>query len=1149
MSPIADFVKSLIDGNEREVRKLQAVVAQINALEPELLALSDEELRARGPRFRQQIQEELAKRLTPEELAARGTEYQRTLQEILDQILPEVFATVREASRRTLGEGNPPDHPRAMRHFDVQLMGGIVLHQGRIAEMRTGEGKTLVATLPISLNALSGDGVHLATVNDYLAKRDARWNGPIYHMLGLSVAIIQHGTRPGEEPAYLYDPEYESDDPAFQHLRPISRREAYLADITYGTHAEFGFDYLRDNLEFDVNALRQRPLNFAIVDEVDSILVDEARTPLIISGFAEESTEIYNRVDRVVRGLVAERDYTVDEKQKTATLTDEGVQRVERGLGIQNIADDMRVLGVVNASLKAHYVFKKDFDYVVYTHKGENGARGEQEIVIVDEFTGRLMFGRRYSEGLHQAIEAKENVRVQHESQTIATVTYQNYFRMYRKLAGMTGTAKTEENEFRKIYNLDVVQIPTNRPMIRQDHPDVVYKTEEAKLRGCTFEILQLFCRKQPVLVGTRSIEVSERLGDRLSADNLQILAMVWLLRDQVYHAKGLSKEEQRQKHDFLNRKLLYGPDRGKLTAEERRERFESVRDLWPMAREFGINPDVLADENIERLAGILGVENRGRLRLALTQGVPHSVLNAKYHEKEAQIIAEAGRAGAVTIATNMAGRGVDIILGGTPDPHADGTGRLRLEEIREPFALARKLHAGRDAVSRYLHGRLSPETRQTMEVDLFEGATTISEKLAEALVADLNQVIAGPSIYDAQRFASVVLSDEAREMLANGESAGASTSMLNRRLLESAYPRELARGYSPAEAQLVRELGGLHILGTERHEARRIDNQLRGRAGRQGDPGSSRFYLSLEDEVWRLFGDRGHFLLGSWPEEEPVEAKLLTKAIARAQKKVEERNFGIREHTLKYDDVMNEQRRVIYEQRKQILLSGQEWNGVRYPPIDLRSNIFEYLDELVRNAIATHCPPDADGSEWNIPALYRALHEYFEVSRFLDERDLYEKTPEEMHELLMETAERVYQEREQLFTPEVVRELERAVALHVVNEKWVAHLDAMEYLREGIHLRAYAQVDPLVAYTKESYEMWLALQADIRQEIVRWAFYVRPTVQPVETPKYHVVESGGDEGAEQSRTIRKKNGKVGRNAPCPCGSGKKYKHCCLNKE
>ncbi|HEX3000066.1 MAG TPA: preprotein translocase subunit SecA [Armatimonadota bacterium] len=991
MTPLENILK-ILDGNEREVRKLRKTVDEVNAFEPELLALTDSQVHERAVGMRSRIQETLAKKLTPEELQEKGQEYYLALQDVLNSILPEVFALVREASRRTLGGGRPPQDPHAMRHFDVQLMGGIVLHQGRIAEMKTGEGKTLVATLPVSLNALSGDGVHLATVNDYLAKRDARWNGPVYHMLGLSVAVIQH------DASYLYDPDFETEDESLNHLRPVTRREAYLADITYGTHAEYGFDYLRDNLEFDVNALQQRPLNYAIVDEVDSILIDEARTPLIISGFAEESTELYTRVDRVVRQLTEERDYKVDEKQRTATLTEEGVDRVEHGMGIANLADDMRVMGIVNASLKAHFIFRKDTDYVVYQHKGENGHAGEQEIVIVDEFTGRLMFGRRYSEGLHQAIEAKENVRVQHESQTIATITYQNYFRMYKKLAGMTGTAKTEENEFRKIYNLDVLQIPTNREVIRKDYPDVIYKTEEAKLRGASLEIMQLFCRRQPVLVGTRSIEVSERLSDRLNAENLQILALITLLRDQLNSAKNIAKEDAAKKNELLNRKIIYVPDRPRLSGEERRQRLESVRDLWPAARDLGVSTDIMAAENISKLAELLEIENQDRLRLALTEGIAHSVLNAKYHEQEAQIITEAGRAGAITIATNMAGRGVDIILGGTP--------------------------------------AINPN--------------------------------------------------------------------------------------SEAEGEEVRRLGGLHILGTERHESRRIDNQLRGRAGRQGDPGSSRFYLSLEDEVWRLFGDRGHWMLGSWPEDEPVEAKLLSKAIARAQKKVEERNFGIREHTLKYDDVMNEQRRVIYQQRRQILLSGREWDGITYPAVDLRSNIFNYLEEMVNSAISTHCP-EADPQQWDIPLLYRTLHDYFEVSRFLPEDDFYGKTLEEIHDQVIDAAERVYDERERLFTPDIIRELERAITLHVVNEKWVAHLDAMDYLREGIHLRAYAQVDPLVAYTKEAYEMWQVLQSDIEQEIVKWAFYARPATPQVEQKNYHYVESGGEATEEQPRTVRKK--------------------------
>ncbi len=906
--------------HERDIKRLRPLVAAIGALEPDVSRLTDAELRGRADELRKRIQD--------------GTE--------LDEILAEVFALVREAGRRTLG----------MRHFDVQLMGGVVLHQGKIAEMATGEGKTLVATLPAVLNGLTGRGVHIVTVNDYLAKRDTQWMGPIYHLLGLSVGVIQH------EASFLYDPAYVSADARLARLRPCSRPEAYQADITCGTNNEFGFDYLRDNMRFSLDELVQRELHYAIVDEVDSILIDEARTPLIISGPAEESTDQYYRIDRIIPRLaraatitegklheieeVRAGDYIVDEKAKTVTLTESGIATCEQLLGIQNLYDPIHIdtLHHINQGLRAHTLFERDVDYVVK----------DGQVIIVDEFTGRLMPGRRWSDGLHQAVEAREGVRIERENQTLATITFQNYFRMYDKLAGMTGTADTEAAEFAKIYELDVVVVPPNRTLIRTNHPDVVYKTEREKFDAAVAEIKELHAAGRPVLIGTVSIEKSERLSKLL------------------------------KKH-----------------------------------------------------------------------GVPHQVLNAKYHEKEAEIIAQAGRVGAVTIATNMAGRGTDILLGGNPD------------------FLAREIVRKRG---------LDP--------------LTAPEK-------------------------------------------------------ERARAQEEARHTTEEEHRHVVERGGLHILGTERHEARRIDNQLRGRAGRQGDPGSSRFYLSLEDDLLRIFAaERIQKLMErlKMEEGEAIEHKWVTRSIAFAQKRVETHHFEIRKHLLEYDDVMNKQREVIYGMRREILEGQSQEETIR-----------EWLEDLVDAAVDMYAGAETHPEDWDVAGLAEAVHRQVDVklpaviqAREVGSRDA-------VRGVLWEAVERRYAAREQEIGSEVLRHLERWVMLQVIDAQWKDHLLSMDHLKEGIGLRGYGQRDPLTEYKREAFDLFQAMVERVRGTVVEWLFKIQVSREPAEAPRpaprqpapaREVVLSRGP--AERPAERPRSGQKVGRNDPCPCGSGKKYKKCCLAK-
>ena len=917
--------------HERDVKRLQPNVVAINALEPQLKTLDDAALRAKTAEFRKRLED--------------GAD--------VDDVLAAAFAVCREAARRALG----------MRHFDVQLIGGMVLHEGKIAEMATGEGKTLVATLPAYLNSLTGRGVHIVTVNDYLAKRDAQWMGPVYQALGLSVGVIQH------EASFLYDPRFVTPDVRMTALRPCSRPEAYRADITYGTNNEFGFDYLRDNMRFYREELVQRELHYAIVDEVDSILVDEARTPLIISGPAEESTELYYKIDRIIPKLkraativegklseveaTKEGDYIVDEKSKAVALTEAGIASCERLLTVDNLYDpnNIDVLHHIQQALRAHALYKRDVDYVVK----------DGQVIIVDEFTGRMMPGRRWSDGLHQAVEAKEAVRIERENQTLATITFQNYFRMYDKLAGMTGTAETEAEEFAKIYKLDVVVIPTNRPLTRVNNPDVVYKTEREKFNAVVEDIIERHGRGQPVLVGTISIEKSERLSTLLKK-----------------------------------------------------------------------------------------------------RGVRHEVLNAKYHEREAEIVAQAGRQSAVTIATNMAGRGTDILLGGNPD-------------------------------------FLSKELLRKKGLD---PATAPAEARQAALVE-------------------------------------------SRRITE------------PEHEQVV-ATGGLHIVGTERHESRRIDNQLRGRSGRQGDPGSSRFYLSLEDDLLRIFGSqriqRIMDRLGM-EEGEPIEHKLVTRAIATAQKRVENHNFEIRKHLLEYDDVMNKQREIVYGMRRQILDGANQTD-----------TIAEWIEDLVPVTLDSFAGPAVHPEEWDLAGLNEALFQQFDVR--IPASAYQEVTSRDgLNELVLDAVKSRYVDRERELGEELMRALERHEMLIVIDTQWKDHLLSIDHLKEGIGLRGYGQRDPLTEYKKEAFDLFQDMAERVKAAVVERLFKVQvvreaPMAMPTLTARADTQESRGEMpsvGSEVPRAAplaapprpapRTATGvKVGRNDPCPCGSGKKYKKCCYLK-
>jgi preprotein translocase subunit SecA len=926
--------------HERDVKRLTPAVDGINALAAECERLSDAELKARA----QQLKAEITQRLS--DIEPSEPDYKQRLQDALAPATPLAFALVREAGRRTLG----------LRHFDVQLIGGMVLHEGKIAEMKTGEGKTLVATLPAFLNALAGRGVHIVTVNDYLARRDAEWMGPIYRALGLTVGVIVHD------------------------LDEVQRRAAYAADITYGTNNEFGFDYLRDNMKYDLADCVQRGHQFAIVDEVDSILIDEARTPLIISGPAEESTDKYYRIDKIIPKLIEEIDYTIDEKHKTATLTEEGVGKVERLLGLGNLYDPkhMEMIHHVYQGLRAHTLYKRDVDYVVKNN----------EVVIVDEFTGREMPGRRWSDGLHQAVEAKEAVKIERENQTLATITFQNYFRMYKKLSGMTGTAETEAPEFNKIYNLEVVAIPTNRTLLRKEHSDVVYRTTgekyEAVVNGMIMEdgshangIRQLHESGQPVLVGTISIEKSE-------------------------HLAALLKKA----------------------------------------------------------------------------GIPHQVLNAKQHEREAHIVAQAGRKGAVTVSTNMAGRGTDILLGGNPEAMARDyclKNRLAIPYASAPAVIGAEGegNAAPNMVLFQIEGKI-------FQVPL-EQWKPIHDQFAEQCRTERDEVIA---------------------------------------------------------------LGGLHILGTERHEARRIDNQLRGRAGRQGDPGSSRFYLSLEDDLLRVFGGERvkalMYRLGM-TEGVPIESGLITRRIENAQKAVEAQNFQARKHLLEYDDVMNKQRETIYSIRRSAL-EGK----------DQKEYALGIAEDLTREQVDALCPREEHPQKWNVTQLAGEVLNQFGIDLKSTGIDPTQLSHDELSDALVEKVKQRYEEKETLFGAQTMRWLERRIILDIVDTQWKDHLYSLDHLKEGIGLRGYGQKDPLVEFKKEAFTLFEEMMTRIDNETTRYLFLIQPAkpedqAREIERRQQRQQQQleyqTGPAQAEAPKPVRT-GAKVGRNDPCPCGSGKKYKKC-----
>ena len=1017
------FLRKLFDTSKRDVEAVMPMIDAINDVEAEVAELTDDELKAKTPYFKQ--------------LLADG--------KTLDDIMPEAFAVVREVSKRTLG----------MRHFDVQLVGGMVLHQGRISEMKTGEGKTLVAVGPLYLNALTGKGAHLVTVNDYLARRDAVWMGPIYHFLGLTVGIIQGQSADSDElgGSYKYVPGAEHDDPRYMNLVPITRREAYLCDITYGTNHEFGFDYLRDNMAFDIEQLSMRELNYAIIDEVDSILIDEARTPHIISGPSTEDVSIYKEVDRVVRQLKPEDDYTVDKKNHSASLTEEGMDRVEELMGIENIASDPKLFHHVNAAVKAYALFDKDIEYVVRSG----------EVVIVDENTGRMMFGRRFSDGLHQALEAKEGVPVQRESQTVAVITFQNLFRLYEKLAGMTGTAKTEEDEFRKIYGLDVVTVPTHRPMIRKDLPDTVFKSEEAKFRGIAWDILRLYSKQQPVLVGTRSIEMTEKVSGRLTADLLQKLLLVTRLRDMSEVSKSLPKELKKDATELINTDLK----------DLKRQ------DASALLSKAGVKGDPLDDENMEWALGLfeLPAENKEFLEEALKHGIPHNVLNAKYHEREALIIAEAGRKGQITIATNMAGRGVDILLG----------------------------------------GRVSDE--------LVERSRTVADE------EDWGE------------------EDEYSNTFVSYRRGGKE---------RAAPPLPLDETERRAKAEEVRALGGLYILGTERHESRRIDNQLRGRSGRQGDPGESKFYVSLEDALWKIFNANmlENPMLKAWPPMEEVNAKFLSRMIEKTQERIENHFFEARKNVLEYDDVLNAQREHIYGMRRDILLGR-----------DIRDELKRQIDSLMEDVMNDAWAIDEEDKRvYDYGLLYEDLSELFPIVDYAREDDLAKYAPgADLLNFICDLAHQAYDAKVESLGEELMGKLEQMVMLQAVNDRWMDHLQTVEYIREGIGLRGYGQVDPLVAYKRETFDLFQLTLKAIRDQAVRMIY--RAQIQQAPQPEMQMMRvedeaavaalhSTNEATSAVSPIVSTGNGKsdgylgdvdwkrVGRNEMCPCGSGKKFKSC-----
>jgi preprotein translocase SecA subunit len=1195
-----DLIKKIVGTkNDREVKRIRPYVDEVNSLEGGFQKLSDEELRAKTEEFKKRLHEATdsarqalealqAEALTAdserrEELKTEIEEADKELREaeaeILEEILPDAFAAVREASRRTIG----------LRHFDVQLIGGVVLHEGKIAEMKTGEGKTLVATLALYLNALSGRGAHLITVNDYLARRDVQWMGPIYHKLGLTLASIVH------EASYLFDPTFLTKDYRYLNLRPISRQEAYRADITYGTNNEFGFDYLRDNMKFSLEEYVQRELNFVVVDEVDNILIDEARTPLIISGPAEESTDKYYIIDRIIpklqRGAVIQGDpsqedraaiekqgdYTVDEKSRSVTLTETGVAKIERLLGVHNLYDPRQIdtLHHVQQALKAHAIFKRDVDYVVK----------EGEVIIVDEFTGRLMPGRRWSDGLHQAVEAKERVHIREENQTLATITIQNYFRMYKKLAGMTGTADTEATEFKKIYKLDVVVIPTHRKMIRADLADVVYRTENEKFDAVVQEIEERNRKGQPILVGTTSVAKSERLSRMLKK-------------------KGV-------KHNVLNAVN----HEAEATIIAQAGRFGTVTIATNMAGRgtdilLGGNPDFLARSDMENewinRAAKLPAQGGARYEDALRE------LREKYEEEvqkaEKRYLKEGEtyqqqRSDALKRSTELqreirevspfrvereryedlsASALIEALHGMRPIPEAylkakeafevslsaAGNGAPTeseqcFEEARQDFAAFidrwQQKNGDREAMVEALDDKRRNYDQRILDLEFDKSLAALSQGEHAELVDEYQAVyhafeeaesrceaVRGPyeeAIEEAQRDYEnkrqeyLHMVEEVREQLDKAPEEY----RVRFEQVSGKYNEVCAE-----ERERVIAAGGLHILGTERHESRRIDNQLRGRSGRQGDPGSSRFYLSLEDDLMRIFGaDRIQGIMSRLGMEEgvPIEHGLVTRAIENAQKKVEGHNFDIRKHLLEYDDVMNKQREVIYNQRREVL-KGE----------NLKEEVLDMVRELLADLISRYAEKDVHPADWDLVGLREAFNHQFNLRIDLKPEEEEDLTPEGLGELAEKKVLDAYEDKEKRFGAPMLRQLEKIIMLQTIDTLWKDHLLNMDHLKEGIGLRGYGQQNPLQQYQKEGFEMFEEMIQRVQEDVVQKLFTVEIAREAVaqevavQQPRpQRMVLSHGGENVEAGRPgpVKRHGEKVGRNDPCPCGSGKKYKRCC----
>jgi preprotein translocase SecA subunit len=1185
--------------NDREVKRIRPYVDAINQLEPEFEKLSDAELRAKTEEFKKRVHEatdhsrsaleEALKGVLSgdsedrEELKSRVEESDKELRkaeaDVLEDLLPEAFAAVREASRRTIG----------LRHFDVQLIGGVVLHEGKIAEMKTGEGKTLVATLPLYLNALIGRGAHLITVNDYLARRDVQWMGPIYHQLGLSVASIVHDV------SYLFDPTYLTKDYRYLNLRPISRQEAYRADITYGTNNEFGFDYLRDNMKFSLEEYVQRELNFAVVDEVDNILIDEARTPLIISGPAEESTDKYYLIDRIIpklqRGAViqgdptqedraaieAKGDYTVDEKSRSVTLTETGVAKVERLLGVHNLYDPRQIdtLHHVQQALKAHAIFKRDVDYVVK----------DGEVIIVDEFTGRLMPGRRWSDGLHQAVEAKERVHIREENQTLATITIQNYFRMYKKLAGMTGTADTEATEFKKIYKLDVVVIPTHRNMIRIDHPDVVYRTENEKFDAVVQEIEERHQKGQPSLVGTTSVAKSERLSrmlkkkgikhnvlnavnheaeatiiaqagrlgtvtiatnmagrgtDILLGGNPDFLARSdmeneWISRAAKLPFGGAGRYEDalrelREKYDeeVQNAEKRYVKE-SELYEQQRGEALKRCTELQRQIRE--VSPFRDKRERYEDLSATELIEALHSLR-----SIPDSYLQAKLDLEASLLQVHDGSGGDNNEAFDDARQDFSECLNRWQQKNGERQELLEMldEKRRNYEQRANDFEFDQALLTLGLgeHAALVGEYREVYQA--FEAAEARCEEIRQPYERAIQEA---QHNYETKRQEYLRVVEEIREQLdkAPDEYRHRFDEVL------TGYNRVCAE-----ERERVIAAGGLHILGTERHESRRIDNQLRGRAGRQGDPGSSRFYLSLEDDLMRIFGaDRIQGIMSRLGMEEgvPIEHGLVTRAIENAQKKVEAHNFDIRKHLLEYDDVMNKQREVIYNQRREVL-KGE----------DLKQDVLEMAQGLAEEIVARYGDKELHPSDWDLPGLREGLHHQFNLRADFKAEELDNLAADGLTELAIEKITQAYEDKEKRLGVLMLRQLEKIIMLQTIDSLWKDHLLSMDHLKEGIGLRGYGQKNPLQEYQKEGFEMFEDMIHRIQEDVVQKLFTVEIARESVaqkmemEQPRpQRMVLSRGNESVQSTPVLqaRRQGEKVGRNNPCPCGSGKKYKRCC----